>query len=265
MRSATVVLPVPGLPVKLMCRLGACACNPRFMRSLSITSNAAMSRMRALIGVRPTRSRSSSSITAPAWLCASTSLTVRASVDGDAWAAAAPVGGSGTAAALPGIEYRGEPMSGLSNPTALAFGPVGGVAVHRVADRAAPRLLTYEPETRLADRAVDDEAHGDALHAARGVEGNQADVVLREALPAVPQFRQHPGGVLEIEHRHAEHFPVGIARVRIVGVLDAPGVTAVQAIFDLQRDLSVRQFRQEAELPLRDLPYGVGHHAACSP
>src|ERR1700733_7092732 len=25
MRSATVVLPVPGLPVKLMCRLGACA------------------------------------------------------------------------------------------------------------------------------------------------------------------------------------------------------------------------------------------------
>jgi len=34
MRSATVVLPVPGLPVKLMCRLGACACSPRFMRRL---------------------------------------------------------------------------------------------------------------------------------------------------------------------------------------------------------------------------------------
>src|SRR5438874_8896247 len=115
MRSATVVLPVPGLPVKLMCRLGACACSPRFMRSLSITSNAPMSRMRALIVVRPTRSRSSSSITAPAWLCASTSLTVRASVDGDAWAAAAPAVGSATgvvAGALPGIEYSGEPMSG---------------------------------------------------------------------------------------------------------------------------------------------------------
>src|SRR6266404_2061011 len=187
MRSATVVLPVPGLPVMLMCRRGACACSPRFMRSLSITSSAAMSRMRALIGVRPTRSRSSSSITAPAWLCASTSLTVRASVGWDAWLAAAPAGGSGTAAALPGIEYRGEPMSGLSSPTALAFRPVAGVAVHRVADRAAPRLLTYEPETRLADRAVDDEAHGDALHAARGVEGNQADVVLRVGLAAVLQ------------------------------------------------------------------------------
>ena len=39
MRSATVVLPVPGLPVKLMCRLGACAARPRLARSLSITSS----------------------------------------------------------------------------------------------------------------------------------------------------------------------------------------------------------------------------------
>ena len=77
MRSATVVLPVPGLPVKDMCRLGACACSPRFMRSLSITSSAAISRMRALIGASPIRSRSSSSMTAPAWLCASTWFTVR--------------------------------------------------------------------------------------------------------------------------------------------------------------------------------------------
>src|SRR4030088_3610741 len=71
---------------------------------------------------------------------------------------------------------------------ALACGPC--VAVHRVADRAARRLLTYEPETRLAYRAVDDEAHDDALHTARGVEGNQADVVLREGLPAALQFHQ---------------------------------------------------------------------------
>src|SRR6266436_419226 len=254
MRSATVVLPVPGLPVKLMCRLGACAERPRFMRSLSITRSAAMSRMRALIGVRPTRSRSSSSITAPAWLCASTSLTVRASVGWDAWLAAAPAGGSGTATALPGIEYRGEPMSGLSGPTALAFGPVAGVAVHRVADRAAPRLLTYEPETRLADRAVDDEAHGDALHAARGVEGNQADVVLREGLAAVLQLHQHPGSILQIEHRHAEHFPVGIARVRIVGVLDAPGVAAPKAVVVRKQIPGALHSRREVERPRRFLP-----------
>src|ERR1700687_994759 len=155
--------------------------------------------------------------------------------------------------------------SGLFTPAALAFGPVGCVAVHRVADGAAPGLLTYERETRLAYRAVDDEAHDDALHAARGVEGNQADVVLREALAAVLQLHQHPGSILQIEHRHAEPFPVGIARVRIGGVLEPPGVPAAKAVLDLQRNFRVRQFRQEAELPLRDLPYGVGHHRACSP
>jgi len=50
------------------------------------------------------------------------------------------------------------------------------------------------------------------LSTARGVERNQADVVLREGLAAVLQLHQHPGGILQIEHRHAEHFPVGIAR-----------------------------------------------------
>src|SRR5438874_10909994 len=99
-----------------------------------------MSRMRALIGVRPTRSRSSSSITAPAWLCASTSLTVRASVDGDAWAAAAPAVGSATgvvAGALPGIEYSGVPISGHLPRRPLA------------AQLAAPRLH-HGPVVRAA-------------------------------------------------------------------------------------------------------------------
>jgi hypothetical protein len=76
------------------------------MRSLSTTSSAAMSRMRALIGASPTRSRSSSSITAPAWLRASTSLTVRASPP----LAAGGVPSACVAAAgavLPGMEYSG--------------------------------------------------------------------------------------------------------------------------------------------------------------
>ena len=34
MRSATVVLPVPGLPVNHMCRLGACACKPEIHAQL---------------------------------------------------------------------------------------------------------------------------------------------------------------------------------------------------------------------------------------
>src|SRR5437588_239495 len=124
MRSATVVLPVPGLPVKLMCRLGAWASSPRFMRSLSITSSAAMSRMRALTGASPTRSRSSSSITASAWLSPSTSLTVCARSAGGTRAAAAPVaaaepapgGPSGAGAAVPGIEYMGKPIRPPCSP-----------------------------------------------------------------------------------------------------------------------------------------------------
>src|SRR5260370_19684841 len=137
MRSATVVLPVPGLPVKLMWRLGACACSPRSMRSLSITRSAAMSRMRALIGARPTRSRSSSSITAPAWLCASTSFTVCASVDCEACAEAAPVAVSGTGDAAPGIEYSGEPMSGHLARRRLAAQFVAHRIDHRLVVRAA--------------------------------------------------------------------------------------------------------------------------------
>src|SRR3979411_1644237 len=142
MRSATVVLPVPGLPVKLMCRLGACAARPRFVRSLSITSSAGMSRMRALIGGRPTRSRSSSSITAPAWLCASTSFTVWASADCGAGAAAAPVGCTGEAP--PGIEYSGEPMSG-----------------HLARRRLAAQFVAHRIDHRLVVRAAEYGAAGD--------------------------------------------------------------------------------------------------------
>src|ERR1700682_1265381 len=116
MRSATVVLPVPGLPVKDMCRLGACACNPRFMRSLSITSSAAISRIRALIGASPIRSCSSSSITAPAWLCESTWFTVRialASIAGTLDPCAALESAAAAAGCVaPGMVYSGERMSG---------------------------------------------------------------------------------------------------------------------------------------------------------
>ena len=33
MRTATVVLPVPGLPVKLMCNVGVCEASPNFDRT----------------------------------------------------------------------------------------------------------------------------------------------------------------------------------------------------------------------------------------
>ena len=66
MRIATVVLPVPGLPVKHMCSDGACDCNPCSARNLSMSSSAAMSRMRLLTGARPINSASSLASTARA-------------------------------------------------------------------------------------------------------------------------------------------------------------------------------------------------------
>src|SRR6202158_3570536 len=112
MRMATVVLPVPGLPVKDMCKLGACACSPRFMRSLSITSSAAISRIRALTGASPIRSRSSSSMTAPAWLWASTWFTVRMLLGSIAGTAGASAAGAAAGCAPPGIVYIDATMSG---------------------------------------------------------------------------------------------------------------------------------------------------------
>src|SRR3712207_4775344 len=58
-RIATVVLPVPGLPVNDMWSVGAWLVSPRSRRSLSTRRRAAISRMRAFTGLRPTSSRSS--------------------------------------------------------------------------------------------------------------------------------------------------------------------------------------------------------------
>src|SRR6187455_2889918 len=63
MRNATVVLPVPGLPVKDICRLGAPAVIFNFLRTRSTSNSAAVSRMRVLTGFKPINSRSSLSST----------------------------------------------------------------------------------------------------------------------------------------------------------------------------------------------------------
>ena len=59
MRSATVVLPVPGGPVKHMCRFGRGASRPNLCRARSTRSSSAMSSIHRFTGTRPTRSRSS--------------------------------------------------------------------------------------------------------------------------------------------------------------------------------------------------------------
>src|SRR5690242_1101803 len=65
MRRATVVLPVPGLPVKAICNVGGSEVSPTSWRARATKRNAAISRMRCLTGASPTRSRSSSAIGAP--------------------------------------------------------------------------------------------------------------------------------------------------------------------------------------------------------
>ena len=57
--KTTVVLPVPGLPVKDICNPGLFAVIPKFFLNLSINNNAAISRIRAFTGARPTNSSSS--------------------------------------------------------------------------------------------------------------------------------------------------------------------------------------------------------------
>src|SRR5580698_1451503 len=153
-------------------------------------------------------------------------------------------------AAIPSLLFRSSARgtSGLA-VAALALRTVRGIAADGVAHVATVGLLAFEHEAGLLLRAVDDEAHGDALDAARGVERHQADVVMREGLAAVVQFHEYAGRVLEVEHRHPEHLPVGVARMRVIGVLDAPGVALLKAVLDLLGDLRVTELGQEAELP----------------
>src|SRR5665213_2123229 len=193
MRMATVVLPVPGLPVKDMCRLGAPEAMPRAVRAFSTARNAAISRSRVLTGTSPTSSASS---------CSSASVT-------------------------------------------LAFGLVGRIGADGVADRAALALLAHQLEAGFHLGPIDDVGHARCFPAARGIEGGDAHVVLGEGLAALVDLFEDAGRILEIEHGIAVHIPIGIARMRIIGVLDADGPALLEGIVELRGDLHIRQIRQE--------------------
>src|SRR5579883_386259 len=255
MRSATVVFPVPGLPVKHMCSEGDCACSPIPRRSRSMTSSAAMSRMRCLMGVSPMRSCSSSAITSSTWLSRSTSATRRGAAASSAGVIAVVPSASVLAAAstLVMIDASGRAV-------ALAFRVVGCVGGDAVADRSTLDLLPREPESRLTRRAIDDEGHARGLPATRRIEGGDANVVVREGLAARIELHEHAGRILQVEHGVAMHFPVGVARVRVIGVLDADGPVVLERIVELPGELLVGEIRQERELPLGEALNAVGHH-----
>src|ERR1700731_4312842 len=100
-------------------------------------------------------------------------------------------GAAGTGEDAPGIEDSGAAMA--ENPArggdfarwpAFVLRSVGRVAVHRVAHRAVVRFLAYQAKAWFVLQSVDDEAHHDALHPARGVKGHEPDVMLRESFAA---------------------------------------------------------------------------------
>src|SRR3984893_14512767 len=215
-RTATVVLPVPGLPVKLMCSDGAPADKPSEWRSLSTRSSAAMSRMRLLTGSRPMSSRSSLSNTSPM-------------LDSRKTASRSSCGA----------------RSSMS--ISLSLGALDRVRPRRVLHVPATHFAALEGEAWLLVRPADDERQAQRLAAERGIKGIDLDVMLRKRPAARLQLRHDSGSIPDIEHGLAEHFPVGVAWVRVVGVFDRHGPTIFQAVLDLAADLRIGQIGQEGK------------------
>src|ERR1019366_7419670 len=237
MRIATVVLPVPGLPVKHMCSDGGVDCKPFARRSLSISSSAAMSRMRPLTGASPTSSASS-------W--SSTDLTPEAS--NSAFAVVAPSQWAGAETSMGSICGRN-----VATSISRAFGALlHRIAFDAVAHRAPGLFRADEPEAGFVRRPVDDEGQNHRLGAVRRIEGTEPDVMAGERLAAALQLEHHAGCVRYVEHRIAEHLPVDIAGMRIVRVLEPNSPPPGEAEVHLPDDLRVAQVRQERKGPLGD-------------
>src|SRR5947208_9681325 len=178
------------------------------MRSTS--SSEAISRIRVLTGTSPINSRSSCA-RMEAMSTASNSA-LRSTEEG----AASREASLGTACKL-GWAMFSDPPSGL---VTLTFRAVGGVGARRIADVAAGRLLTVEPESALMLRPVDDEGDADRLPAVRGIEGGNADIAIAIDAPAIGELLHDPGGVAQVEHGQSPHLPKDVAGMRIVGELD---------------------------------------------
>jgi hypothetical protein len=53
--------------------------------------------------------------------------------------------------------------------------------------------------------------------------------------------------------------------MRIIGIFNPDGPVVFQRVFDLRRNLLVRQRGQKRKLPLRDTVLKIGHHNVVSP
>src|SRR5262249_48853603 len=223
--SATVVFPVPGLPVKLMCSVGVSCASPRRLRARSTRSSAAISRIRCLTGVSPTSSRSSSANTSatPELLYSSARLTVTGFVSASF------------------VDMR--VLTGSALPVQRL--PKVGLA-------SSARVRARHVEHWLDLWAVHDEGSAHGLPAARRVEGIEPDVGFGMRLAASRHLYHDAFGIRKVEHRIAPHLPVSVPGMRVVCVLDANRPVVSEAVVHLSEDLLVREIRQEREAALGD-------------
>src|SRR5918999_2472999 len=230
-RRATVVFPVPGLPLKHMCSDGRSDASPCSRRRRSTTSRAAISRMRVFTGASPTRSPSSPSSTASSpvrWTMAcglapaSTSSATAGAIPGS-FAAGGGGGGRGPPRAR-GATLRACPVTGSASraPVALPGRGVRRVGMQAIVHGAVAPVRPLEAEARLLRRSVDDEAECRRLPAVARVVGDHLDVVVGELLAAGRELAHRDRSLVgrQVEQREVPHLPVGVPRVRVVRVLD---------------------------------------------
>src|SRR5690606_34783142 len=216
MRSATVVLPVPGLPVKLIGNVGVSCARPMLRRARSTRSRAAVSRIRFLTGASPIRSRSSS---------ASTSLTPDASYSARKSTVVGRAGGSSASVVAADM--------GHSLAVAATRWPISGIGSGDIAHEPAAALMALQLESWFFRWPVDDERELHRLPAMGGVKGYHADVAVAVSLAAIGKLKHQGSGIRVVEHGMAPHLPVGVARMRIVSKFKANGPAIIDAILNL--------------------------------
>src|SRR5882757_8002941 len=236
-RSATVVLPVPGLPVNDICNVGTSVVRSMRLRIRSISNSDAISRIRVLTGFSPISSRSRCVRISSMPTASSSSRRFTLSVIGTA---SKSICETSTAKRAFGKKLRrrftateqcirqtqerwgeGVRRTGKSYlVVAPALGTIRRIGCRGVADIAAIDLMPLQAEAGLMLRPVDDERQPLRLPAMAGIERRHPDVTVTIHLAAFVELHQHARGVAEIEHRQPPHFPEIVAGMRIVGEFD---------------------------------------------
>src|SRR5262249_45360259 len=139
------------------------------------------------------------------------------------------------------------------------------VRLRRIPHGAAGRLLTLEPEAGLVGWPVDDEGELDRFPARRSVEGDDADIAVAIDPAAIRELQHQRRRVRAVEHRVTPHLPIGVARMAVVGEVQADRPAIVDAVLDLSPDLVVAEVGEEGKGALGYVHWGsprIGSHSA---